>query len=169
MSAVDALYVAIELANAIRLVLAAYEGIIYCYVFFCDHRLMNCWRTVSFLNIYYEGEPKVIIASRKLAYSCLQYQESVSDLLKLLERSRGEADPRFKLLCDQVKNDTLLMKEIKDETNSITKSAGKHSQWHNTFKTLFTGRLEKVKELEGELLSRVHMISLEFVRLQVSV
>ena len=112
-------------------------------------------------------EPKVIISSRQLAHSCSQYEDSVADLLKLLQRTPGETDQRIQRICDQIRNDTRLMKEIVDETNSIAKSTAKHGQVINTFKTLFTGRLENIKELESQLLSRVHMISLEFIRLQV--
>lgn len=103
--------------------------------------------------------------------SCEMYQESVTDLLKLLQDSRGTAmtDQCTKRICEQVQDDTLLMKEIIDETNSISKSTAKHSQIRNAFTTLFTGRLEKIKELESELLSRVHMISMEFIRIQVRI
>lgn len=112
-------------------------------------------------------EPKVIISSRQLAHSCSQYEDSVADLLNLLQRTPGETDQRIQRICDQIQNDTRLMKEIVDETNSIAKSTAKHGQVINTLKTLFTGRLENIKELESQLLSRVHMISLEFIRLQV--
>lgn len=114
-----------------------------------------------------------MIASRQLMRSCQIYQDSLSLLQRKLEEQNafgaigGVADAQLQTICDQIKDDTSLLKEISDQTQKITQSTEKYSVLRNAIMTLTSGRAEKLKELEQQLMTRVQTISMLMVTIKV--
>lgn len=105
--------------------------------------------------------------------SCELYQESLLVLKGLLlekDCRRGaqqDIDRKLARLCEQVKDDTILLKEIVKETKSVATSTAQYSVIVNALTTLITGREENLKELEKQLMARVQGVTLMLSIMQV--
>ena len=114
------------------------------------------------------GESKVILAARQLMHSCQMYEDCLTTLESSLRdrasvaRSSGssdELDRSITNICTQVQLDTELLRTIEKETKAIAKSTATKGYLHNVAITAFTGRVEKIRNLEAELMMRVQLVT----------
>lgn len=163
MSISDILSIAIELANAVRVVIATYKGEAP-----LTFPLRSCF--LDIICCFCAGESGVIISARQLMRSCQLYEECLttlkSTLLQKLKSAQfsgkgGSSDFEQSLerLSNQVSDDSALLKQILHETESISKSTKERSYLRNAMTTLLTGRSEKIKALESELMNRVQIVT----------
>jgi hypothetical protein len=101
-------------------------------------------------------------------HSCERYEECLSTFQSTItNQSKFSSEDITKSLKDiyhQIELDTVLLKTISIETNSVLESTSSHSLIYNAFLTALSGRAQKIKSLENELMTRIENITLLMIK-----
>ena len=127
---------------------------------------------VGCIYIYIIGESDLIMSTRQLMHSCILYEDclntlkiGIRDKIKAQLTIKGKSTNGTKLkqsmelIFSQIQQDCNLLNTIKSETLSVAHSSSEYSVFRNVLLSQVTGRVEKLKNLETELLKRVQIIT----------
>lgn len=119
-------------------------------------------RLLTFVVYVRIGETKLVVTCRQLLHSTQLYAECLTSL-EQVTGGAAASSPQMKAslikLGNMIENDVVLLREIKQEVDSIDESTAKKSFLHNVVISQWTGRIEKIRQLEAELMARFQVVT----------
>ena len=99
---------------------------------------------------------------RQLLHSTQLYAECLTSLQQVTGGA-ASSTPQMKAslvkLGNMIESDVVLLREIKQEIDGIEESTTKKSFLHNVVISQLTGRIDKIRKLESELMARFQVVT----------